>query len=496
MQPRRNERQVTPSPGPSRKSKIACPAVNAPDNFGSNKMFRKSLQVVLVTGILCSAIYVTLAEYQSHRAETVAKSLALSERAVETAQSREQMRSETSLFRLSDSLVAEADAAGNWQIESLTGDAKVLLPFRPDEIPDAHPNELGHSPKPNSAGFVGAMECGKCHQEHYQSTLHTAHYQTSASATVATVRGSFDAATSQLSRATEPFRVSVQETETGPIQRLESAQWRLDVPVHIVTGSARSGQTFLFWVNDALFQNYVSYTSPSHEWIPSPGFSESMLDFTRPIRSGCLECHLTYIEAKSNRNHFIPDTAIFGVTCERCHGPGQAHVRYQETHPEDSSKFMLSPSKLSRQQQIDICAQCHSGSFRLRGEPFQFRPGDDIAEHHTSLSSADKVGSIHTSNQQTRLSKSACFQRSEMVCTTCHNPHQNERGATSRFSSRCVQCHTDSHPLVNGTDISGVDKSCVDCHMPTTVDKEMPLKTRRGIEFPSMIDHYIRIVTD
>lgn len=457
-------------------------------------MVRTLSQGLFVVGVVSLVLYVGWVEYQASRTQERARSLAGSGERMETAQNREETQADVSVVRLSPSLLAEAVEDGNWEIASQMGNATFLLPFRPDEITGANNAVDSASPKLNSAGFVGAEACGKCHQEHYQGIVNTAHYRTSAPATRSTVRGTLDAPANQLSRDTAPFRVSVHEVDTGLVQRVEAEQWLMDVPMDIVTGSSDSGQSYLYWSNDELYQNYVSYTSLSNEWIPSPGFTDRMLDFTRPIRSGCLECHMTFIESKSKSNHFDASTAVFGVTCERCHGPGQAHVSYQESHQEGPSKFMLRPSTLSRQQQIDICSQCHSGSFRLLGEPFQFRPGDAITEHHASISTSDKVGSVHTSNQQNRLSKSACFQGSDMVCTTCHNPHHNERGDKRMFSTRCIQCHTRSHPALAGVEAHQLESNCIDCHMPTVVDKEMPLQTRRGIEFPSMIDHYIRIV--
>ena len=73
-------------------------------------------------------------------------------------------------------------------------------------------------------------------------------------------------------------------------------------------------------------------------------------------------------------------------------------------------------------------------------------------------------------NQYGLLRSSKCFKMSQtMICTTCHNPHENERGNIALFSSRCIACHGDGHEKIcKLTDSIGpsIAGNCIDCHMP------------------------------
>ena len=56
-----------------------------------------------------------------------------------------------------------------------------------------------------------------------------------------------------------------------------------------------------------------------------------------------------------------------------------------------------------------------------------------------------------------------------MTCTTCHNPHENERGNIALFSQRCMTCHNpEHHNTCKMTESIGssIAQNCIDCHMP------------------------------
>ena len=215
----------------------------------------------------------------------------------------------------------------------------------------------------------------------------------------------------------------------GFSQRVSIADYEVTLPIHVFTGSAKAGQTFLYWHGQRLYQSFVSYLTELDQWIPSPGYFDTTADYTREIGTTCLECHVTYIDRGYERGTLKPDTAVWGISCERCHGPGQQHVEYHRGSPDDRiAKFIAQPSDLPRQRQLDICSQCHSGSESLMTGKFDFRPGMEVEKKKRRSESESGVGGVHTANQLNRLSLSACFQQSEMTCTTCHDPHVNQRG--------------------------------------------------------------------
>lgn len=395
------------------------------------------------------------------------------------------------VVRLNSKLIGELSISGDcWEVYAATG-SQVALPYRPDQGPQQATSDP--PAQDTNPGFVGAAACASCHPQRHQGFVQTAHHKTSSLVS----EGSFHrpVGDESLVRTDDP-NLTYRVTKRGDayFQSIDFCGWNHQVPIQVVTGSAKAGQSYLYWHGDRLFQTHLSYLSATDEWIPSPGFTATNVDFTRVIRTGCLECHITYIHRTKPPNHYHRPSALWRISCERCHGPGRSHVEYHQQNPTATeTKFITHPASLTRQQQLDICGQCHWGSFQLKEPAFSFRPGDDISDFHEQLWTSDKVGSIHTSNQLTRLRKSPCFQQTDMTCTTCHDPHQNQRGDVALFSTSCLKCHQQQHCRLSARLGDTIAKDCISCHMPISEDKETPLKTRRGTVFPSMVDHHIRI---
>ena len=124
-------------------------------------------------------------------------------------------------------------------------------------------------------------------------------------------------------------------------------------------------------------------------------------------------------------------------------GPGEKHVEFEEQNSgSKEAKFIINPSKLSREQKIEMCAYCHSNGKRLNtSKPFTFKPGDSLNKY--LLLDNSKFDTAHIDvhgNQTALLMASKCFKMSQLVCTTCHNTHEQERELTL-FSQRCMSCH-------------------------------------------------------
>ncbi len=385
----------------------------------------------------------------------------------------------------------------SWYIEQDNGATFVRLPFRPtldESLPTSEQSDEAPATDSNP-GFLGAQACRECHKEKHEGFVHTAHHNTSGLVESSNVQGEFSPPHNVLTTSDENLRFVMSERDGKYFQTVSFADWALDVPLDVFTGSAKAGQTFLYWHHDALFQAHVSYLKNLDAWIPSPGYRGTTVDYARTIRTGCLECHVTYIDQKRSPNVYHRDSAVWGISCERCHGPGRDHVQYHQAHPnEKTSKYIVHPKDLPRQRQLDICGQCHSGSFSLIGEAFSFRPGDELEKFHKPLNpDFEGVGSIHTSNQLTRLAMSKCFQESEMTCTTCHDPHENQRGDTALFTKSCLKCHQPEHCGMSDELGDRIADNCIACHMPIGDNEGMTLNVSQGTFTVTMIDHYIRV---
>ncbi|MEO1525097.1 MAG: multiheme c-type cytochrome [Planctomycetota bacterium] len=400
---------------------------------------------------------------------------------------------DVAMIRLTETLVAELNDR-DWVVRDEKEPGFLVFPFRPKasgEFPthgDTSPDYHRTNP-----GFVGPNACASCHPQKHAGVMRTAHGLTSRHASKESVAGTH-ASSKRLNVPDSSLQFTAEVEGEVPTQHVSFAGWETQIPMDISIGSGKNGQSYLFWVGDALYQNHLSFLSASNAWIHSPGYPVHGGMYGREVGEGCLECHVTFVQRSKRPNHYFRDSAILGVTCERCHGPGREHVEYHQQNPETREpEFVSDPGKLSRQAQLEICGQCHSGSFKLRSRAFAFRPGDMVAEHHQSLHEMDGVGTIHTSNQLTRLQRSKCFQLSEMTCTTCHDPHRHERGALDSFSARCLNCHSEQACKMQASLGEQLSKDCISCHMPTVANQRMDISTTNGQFSPPMIDHHIRV---
>lgn len=394
---------------------------------------------------------------------------------------------------LPESLIAEVQPGGFWLVGSPKLNCGVEIPFAPGHIP-APPSSVEFADE--NPGFLGADACQECHQERHADFLHTAHHRTSALASDESIVGSFETGKNRLSTEAPEVFFEMLRRDDQFFQRVSFHDWKFEVPFHVVTGSSTLAQTFLYWDADRLYQMNVSYLRSADQWINSPGYIDGDAAYARQIGSRCLECHTTYVQRGEARNQYDPTSLITGISCERCHGPGKQHVEYHRSHPDEKqSRFISAPSQLSRQQQLDICGQCHTGVSRFKTGPYQFRPGDELATHYEEPDDTS-ANSVHTSNQLKRLLMSPCFLESEMTCTDCHNPHREERGDMELFSERCIKCHQVETCGMHDRLGEQLSDNCIDCHMGNRGTDKLWLKTSNETIFPKLRDHHIRVDQD
>jgi tetratricopeptide (TPR) repeat protein len=288
----------------------------------------------------------------------------------------------------------------------------------------------------------------------------------------------------------------------------------IEVEAHYVIGSGNHAQTFLHRSNDGrLFEMPVSWYSKqgrreggegSGYWAMSPGYDKSVhQDFRRLINEDCLSCHNGYPRAPVTNDGNGP---VFtgalpeGIDCQRCHGPGQAHIdAIQSENVEAGRQAIANPGRFDRERQLEACMQCHLEStsgplpFRIRRYDrglFSYVPGKALGEYFIHFDHAAGTGredKFDIAGAAYRLRKSACFQRSEMTCLTCHDPHDIPRGAEAvqRYVAVCQRCHEGIHRsgMPRAPNVR-LDATCLDCHMPKR-------RTEDAVHVV-MTDHYIQ----
>jgi hypothetical protein len=395
---------------------------------------------------------------------------------------------------LPEYLVSEIDREGNfWFVGKPDSVAGVQIPFAPGRLPLPPADTEPLSPNP---GFLGAEACRDCHADKHKSFIETAHHRTTRLALPDEVAGSFEEGSNRMNTSDPNVFFTMKQRGDDLYQSVQFFDWGFEVPFHIIIGSSKMAESYLYWHGDQLFQMNCTHLTDRDEWINSPGFIDGDAIYARPIRSGCLDCHVTYVDYRKSANHYTPKSMILGISCERCHGPGKQHVDYHVAHPDvKESKYMQVPSKLSRQAQMDVCGQCHTTKKApIHEQAFQFRPGDKLSDHYETIEGKEEsLNSVHTSNQVGRLSLSQCFQKSEMGCVECHDPHRNERGNFKLFSQRCLECHQQEHCGMEGQLGDRLAENCIDCHMPVRASKNLQVETGQGNIFPPLRDHYIRV---
>jgi predicted CXXCH cytochrome family protein len=272
----------------------------------------------------------------------------------------------------------------------------------------------------------------------------------------------------------------------------------LETSIDYVIGSGNHARSYLHRAADGrLLEMPVSwYSENGGYWAMSPGYDRpNQQDFRRPIAFRCMFCHNAYPNGAPAEEGVFPTALPEGIDCQRCHGPGSAHVEAagRGAPPETTRRAIVNPARQSRERQLEVCMQCHleptsrplpNAIARFEHGPFDYRPGEPMTDYFlffdrgTTPAGDDRFEIAHAAY---RLRKSKCFQASQMTCTTCHNPHDAPRGkdAVARFDAACRNCHAEAHAagVPNGGD-------CASCHMPQR-------RTDDAVHV-SMTDHFIQ----
>ena len=246
------------------------------------------------------------------------------------------------------------------------------------------------------------------------------------------------------------------------------------VPVDAVFGSGLRGLTPVsFAAGGRLRELRLSFSHARKGWFPTPGGEGDEdalgnLDTTEES-ANCIGCHATAL-AWDEDGRFKPHEAVLGVSCERCHGSGIAHVEAQSVGGGPGAIFH--PGQLSPADQVVLCGQCHR-------QPTDFEPREILAR--------DPLLARHAGAS---LMMSACFRESDpaaaITCTECHDPHLPDPAGPARTRAVCSRCHEDIPSLHRQTVVTA-RSDCSGCHLPTESE------AFHGTPFT---DHWIRLPGD
>ncbi|MCU1292262.1 MAG: cytochrome family protein [Bryobacterales bacterium] len=231
-------------------------------------------------------------------------------------------------------------------------------------------------------------------------------------------------------------------------------------------------------------------------------------NFKRPTGPLCDGCHSV------NYNIQTKTVTEWNVGCEKCHGPGSAHV----AHPSQAS--ILNPARLGFVQANDTCIQCHSQGQPLinpiQGKyydwPVGFHMGGKLQdfwkleEHKLGETTFTHFpdGTAHKNRMQGNDFVQSLMYRRGVTCSSCHDVHGTDNPALliKPASVICLECHGPGSP--NGPHTNTIEEhthhkpgtagdQCISCHMPqieqTLADVNVRSHTFRFIS-PTMAEAY------
>jgi len=375
----------------------------------------------------------------------------------------------------------------------MVGGALLLfLTWRSSPKDGIHRVELGSLYENTGPGvnYVGDKACVRCHAEiaetfrRHPMGQSLAPIADAASPAVDPGNGQsqFEAKGLQYSVEHQDNRVIHKETRRDASGRLVA---EAQAEVQYVIGSGRQGISYLIERDGFLFESPITWYAKDRRWGLSPNYENRNYHFDRPILSECLFCHANKAERVSSAiNRY--KTPIFqghAIGCERCHGPGDLHVR-RATVVDGRDTTIVNPANLEPSRRDAVCEQCHligpTRIARIDSRSEDFRPGLEFYRFWSVFVPSAGSPPNKFAGQVEQMHDSRCFRASEgrLGCISCHDPHvlPSPEEKVAYFRGRCLECHSeqDCHiPAVVKVDPKDAN-NCIGCHMPRSDSSNNP----------------------
>ena len=342
------------------------------------------------------------------------------------------------------------------------------------------------------ATYTGSHACARCHQSIYE------HWQKTPMANVVRdPREHPDAIIPNLATNTTPAKFTKDQ-------------------VTLVYGSLWK-QRYFTQVGDDLYPLGAQWDVQNKTWRPYlvPKGTDWWTAYyppdnlKRPTGPLCDGCHSVGYDITKKK------PVEWNVGCERCHGPGSAHVE----HPTRAN--IISPARMNYVDANDTCIQCHSQGRTIQ-ETFGGTYYDWPVGYNVGLRLSDfwrlepfsygAPGGMHFADgtadknrmQGNDYVQSVMYERG-VTCFSCHDVHGTDQYAQLRKPANkiCLDCHAPAGP--NGpreTTLAAhtrhkdgsTGSECIACHMPKIQTEGMPGVNVRAHTFrfvtPAMTDKY------
>jgi hypothetical protein len=380
-------------------------------------------------------------------------------------------------------------------------------------------------------GYVTSDQCRSCHPAEYDTWHASFHRTMTTRATPATFKATrlpldaeLDGGRYRLERRADAYWAEIPDpnprTKASPMRFAEGAQLpRVWQRIALITGSHHMQ---IYWTagDGGNLQHLFPFAwlIAEQRWVPARD------TFLRDPKKGhpfqhwnlnCIRCHATAGQARpeAGYQHFDTRVGELGIACEACHGPAEAHAtahrnparRYLARENPTEEESIINPARLTREASAHVCAQCHGirwipAAERVDHLGFSYRPGE-VLDRSTPIVRPSRLdlqphlreplrqnpqfldqhywrdGEVRVSGREFNgMVDSACYERGEMTCLSCHSMHQyldaDDQLAPDRAGNEaCLQCHTQFRSSLEAHTHHRADSTgslCYNCHMPHT----------------------------
>ena len=346
------------------------------------------------------------------------------------------------------------------------------------------------------ATFVTSEACAKCHKREYEEWQDSHHAKAMAVATDKTVLGDFNDTVfvkngiqSRFYRKDGGFFVYTRGSK-GEMTEFEISHTFGWYPLqqYLIPFPGGKMQCLPIAWDDKKkewFHLYPDLILDPEEWIYWTNQGQNW-------NSMCADCHSTELQKNYDpvTGNYDTKWAEINVGCEACHGAGSKHLAWAEL-PEmarstSDDGLLVKTSGINTQQQVELCAPCHSrrsmlGDYTHKQQDLLDTETPRLLEeglYYPDGQIRDEVY-VYASFVQSKM------YANEVRCSDCHNVHTIKLHQTG--NKLCLQCHqaslydTKDHHFhkqagEDGEPVKtpegeilfkvGTGAECIQCHMP------------------------------
>jgi len=357
----------------------------------------------------------------------------------------------------------------------LSGSAILYMARAQGQVAEKTPLSRWRSRDYAGIRYLGSDKCAECHS--FQTGTQLATPMAHAMENPADSR--ILASHQELAFRNGPYSYLITRQGNRSIYTVADGAKSISEPILYCFGQGLAGQTYVFKHGDVFYESRVSYfkdlqnldiTILHPRSVPASLVDALGRPMSREAAEGCFGCHSTSTLAGPGiqLDHLVP-----GVTCERCHGPGEKHVAAIKAGKIRDPQI-FNPGKLDTIDQMqEFCGSCHQNF-----ETVMLMPAEG------------GIGNIRFQPYRLFKSRGHFSDDPRIGCVTCHDPHNDIKRETGFYDARCLACHLASSQETpnNGRNAPACPVSkrdCVSCHMPKVEMAEMHFK---------FTDHWIRVV--